>query len=571
MTADPAVRASDRHMIVCDNLVRIYSTTGVEVVALQGLDLRVARGEMVAIVGASGSGKSTLLNILGGLDSPTAGRATVGGIELGRLSRSERTRYRRETVGMVWQQTARNLLPHLDLRSNVELPMVLAGGRNRRRRADELLDRVGLADLGARLPGEVSGGEQQRAAIAVALANEPAVLLADEPTGELDSTTSAAVFELLRSINREAGTSIVAVTHDPLVAEHVTRTVRIRDGRTSTETVRRTERSEAGDHRVVAEEFAVLDRAGRLQLPRAHIEKLGLEDRVRLRLEEDHVGLWPGHDRARDTTVREALGRADRGAIAAQDAGAPAPAGAEAGAGAAEPAASSGPSGLEVDAEDLGREFAAGGGVVRALDGVDLHVAAGELVAVRGRSGAGKTTLLSLLGGLDRPTSGRALVGGRDLASLSPDELLAFRRRTVGFVFQTFGLLPILTAAENVELPLRLVDTDPAERAEQVRVLLDLVGMGPRAAHRPGEMSGGEQQRVAIARALASRPQVLLADEPTGQLDSETGLVIMSLIRRIVTESGVTAIVATHDPAMLDVADRVVSLHDGRLTSHAPS
>jgi ABC-type lipoprotein export system ATPase subunit len=547
MTADPAL-AADRDMIVCDNLVRIFSTTGVEVVALQGLDLRVGRGEMVAIVGASGSGKSTLLNILGGLDAPTAGRAVVDGVDLGRLSRTTRTRYRRETVGMIWQQTARNLLPHLDLRSNVELPMVLANRADRRRRAAELLDLVGLSGLAARVPGEVSGGEQQRAAIAVALANEPAVLLADEPTGELDSATSAAVFELLRSVNRQTGTSIVAVTHDPLVADHVSRTVRIRDGRTSTETVRRTERSDTGDHRVVAEEFAVLDRAGRLQLPRAHIQKLGLVDRVRLRLEEDHVGLWPAGGQA-----------ATSAATVAAVGGAPASGDRQAS------ASDAGPAGLDVMAVDLGRDFPSGGGIVRALADVSLRVAPGELLAVRGRSGAGKTTLLSLLGGVDRPTSGRVEVGGHDLAGLSPDELLEFRRRTVGYVFQGFGLLPILTAAENVELPLRLAGMEAPARAELVRGLLDLVGMGPRAAHRPSELSGGEQQRVAIARALAARPHVLLADEPTGQLDSETGLVIMSLIRRIATESGVTTIVATHDPAMLGVADRVVELHDGRL------
>ena len=542
---------AEQDMIVCDNLVRIYSTTGVEVVALQGLDLRVARGDMVAIVGASGSGKSTLLNILGGLDGPTAGRAVVDGVDIGRLSRSGRTRYRRETVGMIWQQTARNLLPHLDLRSNVELPMVLAGRPDRGRRAGELLDLVGLADVGLRLPGQVSGGEQQRAAIAVALANGPAVLLADEPTGELDSVTSAAVFELLRAINRETGTTIVAVTHDPLVAEHVTRTVRIRDGRTSTETVRRTERSETGDHRVVAEEYAVLDRAGRLQLPRAHIVKLGLADRVKLRLEEDHVGLWPGGGpgAGRPTTPRIEIPGAAHGDgdVSQPD------------------AAGTGPAGLEVVAWDLGRDFASGGNIVHALAEVRLRVAPGELVAVRGRSGAGKTTLLSLLGGVDRPTSGSVVVGGRDLASLSPEGLLAFRRHIVGFVFQTFGLLPTLTAAENVELPLRLADEAPDGRRELVRQLLDLVGMGPRAAHRPSELSGGEQQRVAIARALAGRPRVLLADEPTGQLDSETGHVIMSLIRRVATESGVTTIVATHDPAMLDVADRVLELHDGRL------
>ena len=220
---------------------------------------------MVAIVGASGSGKSTLLNILGGLDVPTAGRALVDGQDLAHLSRRERTRYRRTTVGMVWQQTSRNLLPHLDVTSNVALPMVLDHRSNRDQRAEELLELVGLSERARHRPGELSGGEQQRVAIAVALANAPSVLLADEPTGELDSATSADIFELLRRVNREIGTTIVAVTHDPLVADHVSRTVRIRDGRTSTETVRRTERTATGDDHVIAEEFAVLDRAGRLQ------------------------------------------------------------------------------------------------------------------------------------------------------------------------------------------------------------------------------------------------------------------------------------------------------------------
>ena len=288
-----ATQATGVDIVACDNLVRIYSVADIEVVALQGLDLRIRVGEMVAIVGASGSGKSTLLNILGGLDVPTAGRAVVDGLDLARLSARQRTTYRRRTVGMVWQQTSRNLLPHLDVVSNVELPMVLDGRSNRQQRAEDLLEMVGLSDLGRRRPRDLSGGEQQRVAIAVALANSPSVLLADEPTGELDSATSADVFELLRRINREVGTTIVAVTHDPLVADHVTRTVAIRDGRTSTETVRRTERSAAGDQHTIAEEFAVLDRAGRLQLPRAHIAKLALADRVRLRLEEDHVGVWP--------------------------------------------------------------------------------------------------------------------------------------------------------------------------------------------------------------------------------------------------------------------------------------
>jgi ABC-type lipoprotein export system ATPase subunit len=284
--------------VICDNLVRIFKVADLEVVALQGLDLLVGPGEMIAIVGASGSGKSTLLNILGGLDVASAGRAVVAGRDLTRMGRRERTRYRREVVGMVWQQTARNLLPYLSARENVELPMILRGRRGRGARAIELLRVVGLAARADHRPERLSGGEQQRVAIAVALANEPAVLFADEPTGELDSATSAEVFALLRQVNADHGTTVVIVTHDPQVSEQVQRTVAIRDGRTSTETLRRTELTDEGDHRVIAEEFAVLDRAGRLQLPRAHIRALDLARRVRLRLESDHVGIWP--DRHRD-------------------------------------------------------------------------------------------------------------------------------------------------------------------------------------------------------------------------------------------------------------------------------
>jgi putative ABC transport system ATP-binding protein len=290
-------RYGEGALIVCDNLVRIYKVADLEVVALQGLDLLVDPGEIVAIVGASGSGKSTLLNILGGLDTPSAGRAVVAGHDLGQMGRRERTRYRRRVTGIVWQQTDRNLLPYLTARENVALPMILDGAKDRNTRAAELLALVGLADRADHRPERLSGGEQQRVAIAVALANRPAVLLADEPTGELDSVTSAEIFGLLRQVNAELGATIVVVTHDALVSEQVSRTVSIRDGRTSTETVRRTEETDEGEHRVIAEEFAVLDRAGRLQLPRAHVDSLELRDRVRLRLEEDHVGVWPDHSR----------------------------------------------------------------------------------------------------------------------------------------------------------------------------------------------------------------------------------------------------------------------------------
>ena len=218
-----------------------------------------------------------------------------------------------------------------------------------------------------------------------------------------------------------------------------------------------------------------------------------------------------------------------------------------------------------VVAESLTRDYPSGDAVIHALRGIDLQVGRGELVAVKGRSGSGKTTLLNLLGGLDRPTSGRVMVDGEEVSAMSESQLVSFRRHTVAFIFQAFGLVPILSAAENVEVPLRLVRAVPSERDDRVMELLDLVGLGERANHRPHELSGGEQQRVAIARALANRPKLLLADEPTGQLDSHTGHSIMATLRAVVRAEGLTAVVATHDPGLLDLADRVVEIQDGRV------
>jgi ABC-type lipoprotein export system ATPase subunit len=280
-------------LIVCDRLVRIYLAEGIEVQALQGLDLVVEAGELTALVGASGSGKSTLMNILAGLDTPTAGGVRVAGHDLAAMSGRARLGYRRKVVGFIWQQTARNLLPYLTGGQNVELPLRLAGtGRTaRRRRVGELLDLLGVAHCTGRRPDQMSGGEQQRVAIAVALANSPAVLLADEPTGELDSVTAESVFSALQTANAELGVTVLVVTHDPAVSSMVRRVIAIRDGRTSTETLRH---GSGSGHAV---EYAVLDRAGRLQLPKEMTEALGMRDRVRLEAEEDHIGVWPDSGR----------------------------------------------------------------------------------------------------------------------------------------------------------------------------------------------------------------------------------------------------------------------------------
>jgi ABC-type lipoprotein export system ATPase subunit len=284
--------------VTCENLVKIYKVETLEVVALQGLDLEVNQGEMVALVGASGSGKSTLLNILGALDQPSAGSCVVAGKE------GQRARYRGFVVGHLWQQSGRNLLPELTAAENVALPQMLGGVGfvKRRRSARELLELVGLETMAGKRPSQLSGGEQQRVAIAVALANRPALLLADEPTGELDSVTAESIFALLRDLNHRLGLTTIIVTHDAALAAAVNRTIAIRDGRTSTETVRRdaplasaSDQASAviGLSGVTHAESIVIDRVGRLQLPREAIERIPFDGRAEARILEDHVELWP--------------------------------------------------------------------------------------------------------------------------------------------------------------------------------------------------------------------------------------------------------------------------------------
>ncbi|HTW04224.1 MAG TPA: ABC transporter ATP-binding protein [Streptosporangiaceae bacterium] len=220
-----------------------------------------------------------------------------------------------------------------------------------------------------------------------------------------------------------------------------------------------------------------------------------------------------------------------------------------------------------VAVRDITRTFGHGDTAVHALRGVSFTIREGELIAVRGRSGSGKTTLLNIVGGLDAPTEGMVRIAGREVTAMSDRERLLLRRSTVGFIFQSFGLIPTLTAAENVGIPLRITGTPRRDREDRVRMLLNVVGLEDHAAQRPTELSGGEQQRVAIARALAARPDLLIADEPTGQLDSETGRQIMRLLLTVVRSEGITALVATHDAGLVDLADDVLNLEDGTITT----
>lgn len=292
------------YAIECENLVKIYKTDQIEVVALQGLDLQVKKGELVAIVGSSGSGKSTLLNMLGGLDKPSAGALRVGGRNLLKFTEEDYMIYKRNIVGFVWQNNARNLVPYLTAVQNVELPMLLQGQKQRRERALELLDAVGLSHrINSRLD-QMSGGEQQRVAIAISLANNPSILLADEPTGSVDTKTSDQILGVFKKLNKEKGITIVIVTHDLRLAKQIDRVIAIRDGRTSSEIIKKThaeimreskgwgddavpQENEAQGEEFVSEELIVLDRTGRLQLPKEYLEALEIMGGSRVKADLD--------------------------------------------------------------------------------------------------------------------------------------------------------------------------------------------------------------------------------------------------------------------------------------------
>lgn len=530
--------------VVCDSLVKIYKVGELEVVALQGLDIEVNTGEVMALVGPSGAGKTTLLNVMGGLDVPSAGYVAVAGRNLLTMKENDRVLYKREVVGFAWQQTTRNLLPYLTASENIELPMIIAGksSKFRKQRVGELLNLIDLYDRKEFKPSQLSGGQQQRIALAIALANNPPLLLGDEITGQIDSQSSMRVYETLRKINEAYKTTIILVTHDPLVSSLVDRVVAIRDGRTSME-VRRHIDHISGNVR--EEEWVIIDQVGRLQLPKPYLEKLEMRERVKVRIEENHISVWP-EQKVRDFISLQGLVLESSKVLDSSWKKQHGPA---------------------VAMKDLWRIFRTNIEEVHALKNINLVIPSGKLIVIKGPSGSGKTTLLNLIAGLDEPSDGDIAVGGKRLSDLSKFDIIDMRRRTIGFVFQTMGLLPYLTVEENVEVPLRLVREPRSERMKIVARVLDLVGMAQRAKHRTNEISGGEQQRVAIARALVNRPTLILADEPTGQLDMVSGKGIIELLREIVDQTGITIIIATHDPNVWQAADIIYELRNGQLVT----
>ena len=281
-------------IVICENLVKIYKTKDLEVVALQGLDLSIAKGELMAIIGNSGSGKSTFLNMIGGLDRPSAGKLTVDGKNLFKLTQKELVRYKRDTVGFVWQNNARNLVPYLNAVDNICLPMTFQSEKKRRDRALELLEMVGMSHKKDSILSQLSGGEQQRIAIAIARANNPKLLLADEPTGAVDGKTASYIMDVLRELNKSLGLTIMIVTHDRMLSKKVNRVVAIRDGKTSSEMIMKQSYADKLDSVTlfdeVHDEYAVLDKAGRLQIPREMLEQMGVQgNKVRVEIQDGKV------------------------------------------------------------------------------------------------------------------------------------------------------------------------------------------------------------------------------------------------------------------------------------------
>jgi ABC-type lipoprotein export system ATPase subunit len=489
----------------------VHQTAEGDAAALQGLSLTVHDGETVTVLGPSGSGKSTLLRILAGLDRPSAGTVRVFGVELAKLPARDVARYRTDVIGYADQHYARALAPELTARELVGLELGLAGATTaeRERRADELLERVGLTDKRDARPAELSGGEQQRVAVAASVAHRPKLFLADEPTGELDSQSAQLVYETIGDLIRSERCTAVIVSHDPESASIADRVIRIRDGRVSEES--------GGSLR---EGSIVVDRGGWLRLPEELLRRSGIRTHATARL-EGRVIVVSGDE----TTEARPVG---------------------------EPSAP--PREQELVAALRGLEKSYGRRTV--LHGLNATFESTTLTGVTGPSGSGKTTLLHILGGLELPESGLVTVLGTNVSRLDRAARADFRRDHIGYVGQQAGLVPTLSALENVELALALRGLPPGPAREA----LVAVGLEDRIEQRVSRLSTGEQGRVAIARALAPRPELLLADEPTSRLDQANAIAVGTLFVRLAREYGTAVVCATHDPLLIEQADELLRL-----------
>jgi ABC-type lipoprotein export system ATPase subunit len=495
------------------DLFRVYSTKEGDAAALQGLTLSVEEHELVVVLGPSGSGKTTLLRAVAAQERPSAGVVRVFGRDAARLSGRERSRL----LGYVDQHYERALAPELTVRELVALPLELRGARPRdaAAKADALLERVGLAEKRQARPGELSGGEQQRVALCAGVAHEPPLLLADEPTGELDGASAARVYELIGELARERGCSALIVSHDQASTEIADRVVHIRDGRLAAES------GPSGNGASI-----VVGRGGWLHLPEELLLQAGIGSHAVAAVEEGRVVVAPAGEVVPAPAEQRVDGRA--------------------------PVAT----GTVAELRSLSKRF----GQSLVLDGLDASFAAGRLAAVTGPSGSGKTTLLNLIAGLEPPSAGAVTVVGQELTSLDRAARARLRAASIGVVSQQSGLVPFLGAQENVELGLALRGRAADERPGLALEALKAVGLEHRAGQRVSRLSSGEQARVALARGIAARPALLLADEPTSRLDEANALEVALLLVRLAHELGIAVVCATHDRHVIDQADDELSL-----------
>ena len=499
------------------DVFRVHSTPEGDAAALQGLTLSVADGEILTVLGPSGSGKTTLLRILAGLDLPSAGSVRVLGHDLRTLGARGRSRYRAGAVGYLDQHYARALAPELTAQELVSLKLRAEGVERKEReaRARGLLERVGLGARAATYPGQLSGGEQQRVALGAAIAHRPRLLLADEPTGELDQASASLVYDAIAELAAAEGCTVVIVSHDPASTAIADRFVHIRDGRVSEETVR----GQSGQSSIV------VGRGGWLRLPQEYLDRAGIGARAAARLEGDRI-------------VVVAAGEKERAEEAE-----PAPAPVEAG---------------RIVARLEGVDKAYGSEPVFA--DLEASFEAARVTAVTGPSGSGKTTLLHLLAGLELPDAGQIEVCGSVVQELDRADRAELRRRHVALVGQHPGLVPFLSARENVELAEEIRGLTPGARE---RDLIASIGLAERSAQRVSRLSAGEQVRVAVARALAAEPELLLVDEPTARLDQANALTLAALLSRLARETQTAVVCATHDPLLIEQADARLALAPG--------
>jgi ABC-type lipoprotein export system ATPase subunit len=511
------------HVVELDHVFRVYPTKEGGAAALQGLTFTVGEGEIVVVFGPSGSGKTTMLRILAGFDRPSAGRVDVLGVDLRRLGRRKLDDFRGSRLGYADQHYSAALAPELTARELVAFPLGLAGaGRDRQlERAEALLDVVGLADRAEARPFELSGGEQQRIAVAAAVSRRPRLLLADEPTAELDSENAASVYRLIEQVVRTESASAIVVSHDPASTVIADRIVHVRDGRVSGESGRDGHEGES----------IVVGRGGWIRLPEDFLQRSRIVTRARARVDDGEIVV------SGDETVSETH---------------------------AEPRAGTRPlptDGAAVaELRQVVKLFGAGRRTTEVFAGFSAALREGRFTVVTGPSGSGKSTLLNLLAGLELPSEGEVVVFDEVVSSLDRAARAALRRSRLAVIAQDASLVPFLSARENIELALATRGVAKGEASASAERALSSVGLAELGGQLVERLSMGERQRVAIARAVAARPAVLLADEPTARLDAANATEIGGLLARLVAEQGVTIVCATHDPLVIEQADEELEL-----------